>query len=226
MEMKTAARVLIAGLLVCAGGLSAQEKEKYFVGGFGGFSILGSDGNSVLGEELSRTSSYKPETGPTAWVFAGRHIKEYFSVQGSYGFNRNRLTLSETRFENGAHEFYEQKRSTDMHSVIGEAMLYFRPRGSWYRPYLTLGGGLVRFESGEGSIEDTRGTLASPEGFSNTAPAVRIAVGIDLFFSGGWAFRYCFSETISGNTIGKQLTPPGTHRLPNFQNLFGIAKHF
>jgi hypothetical protein len=216
----------MAGLLVCLGGLSGQEKEKYFVGAFGGFSILGSDGNSMLSEEFSHTSSYKPETGPSVWLFGGRHIKEYFSLQGSYSLNRNDLKLSESQFANGEFQFYEQRRSTDMHSVIGEAMLYFRPRGSWYRPYLTLGGGLVHFSSGAGSIKDVSGTLPPPGGFSDTVPAVRIAVGIDLFLKDGWAFRYCFSETISSNSVGNQLTPQGIHRMQNFQNLFGIAKHF
>jgi hypothetical protein len=213
-------------MLVCLAGLSAQDREKYFVGGFGGFSILGSDGNTMVSEEFSHTSSYKPETGPAAWLFAGRHFKEYFSVQASYGFNRNDLRLNESIFEDGDFQFYEQSRSADMHSVIGEALLYFRPRGSWYRPYLTLGGGVVHFRSGVGTITGVRGTLPAPGSFTDAVPAVRIAVGIDLFLKDGWAFRYSFSETISSNAIGDRLALPGIHRLQNFQNLFGFAKHF
>ena len=222
--MTTRLRLVALGLTFCCGLLSAQQK--YFVGGFGGFSILSSDGNSILSDEFSHVSSYKPETGPTFMVFGGRHFNEYFSLQASYGFNRNDLKLSEARFDNGDFQFYEQSRSAGMHTVIGEALLYFRKRGSFYRPYLTLGGGFVRFTSGPGSISGVRGSLPAPGSFNATAPAVRIAVGIDLFVKGNWAFRYSFSETISSNAIGDRLTPRGTHRLANFQNLFGFVRYF
>lgn len=222
--MRVPVQVLFVGLLVSIGVLPAQQK--YFAGGFGGFSILSSDGNSSLSDTLSRVSSYRPRTGPALMIFGGRHVNEYLSIQGSYGYNRNDLTLSESRFAGGEFQFYEQSRSTGMHTAIGEAMLYFRRRGSFVRPYLTLGGGFVRFTSGAGSISAVRGTLPAPGGFSVTAPAVRVAVGVDLFVRGDWAFRYSFSETISSNAIGDRLQPRGFHRLANFQNLFGFVRYF
>jgi hypothetical protein len=36
--------------------------------------------------------------------------------------------------------------------------------------------------------------------------------------------RYSFSESVSGNPISAQLSPPGQRNLANFQNLFGVVR--
>jgi hypothetical protein len=43
---------------------------------------------------------------------------------------------------------------------------------------------------------------------------------------GKLGFRYSFSETIGSNAISKNLSPPGSHGLANFQNLFGLVLRF
>ena len=53
-----------------------------------------------------------------------------------------------------------------------------------------------------------------------------MAVGIDVAVGRGWSARYSFSEGISGNPIGVQLSPPGQRGLANFQNLFGVVRAF
>jgi hypothetical protein len=63
--------------------------------------------------------------------------------------------------------------------------------------------------------------LPPPE-FKSSAAALRVAVGIDLALSSNWSFRYSFNETIRGNPISEQLSPPGRRNLANFQNLFGF----
>jgi hypothetical protein len=50
-----------------------------------------------------------------------------------------------------------------------------------------------------------------------------VHVGIDLRLARKLDFRYSFSEMIEHNEISRQLSPPGTHKLMNFQNLFGFV---
>ena len=160
-------------------------------------------------------------------VVGGRHLSGHLSLQGSYGWNRNEVTLTSSQSAGEANVFTEQARTATQHSVLGELLLYFRGRGSFARPYLSAGAGLVRLGSREGSIRSIQGTpQLAPGAFYSTAPAFRVAVGIDLFIKHGWAFRFTFSETIRTNAISEQLTPPGQRNLAHFQNLFGLVKHF
>ena len=87
--------------------------------------------------------------------------------------------------------------------------------------------GLVYFTSTEDQVLAVRGAPAlPPKKFTSTEPALRVAVGIDLTLSLGWAFRYSFSETLRRNPISAQLSPPGQRNLANFHNLFGLIKTF
>ena len=49
-------------------------------------------------------------------------------------------------------------------------------------------------------------------------------MGLDLTLGRGWRVRYSFSESVSGNPISRQLSPPGQRNLANFQNLFGVVR--
>ena len=60
----------------------------------------------------------------------------------------------------------------------------------------------------------------------STHSLLRVAVGVDVTFVKGWSARYSFSESLSGNPISQQLSPPGQRNLANFQNLFGIVRAF
>ena len=106
-------------------------------------------------------------------------------------------------------------------------MVSFRKRESRVRPYLLAGGGVVRFDSPASTIDLVAGSAQlAPGGFSSSDPAIRVAVGIDVFIKGGWAFRFTFAETIRSNPISEQLLPPGQRGMANFQNLFGFVKQF
>jgi hypothetical protein len=71
------------------------------------------------------------------------------------------------------------------------------------------------------------GTPALPaQHFSSNIAALHVPVGLDVKIGKGFSFRYTFSETLTSNPISAQLSPPGQHRLQNFQNLFGIIKQF
>ncbi len=122
---------------------------------------------------------------------------------------------------------HEQIRTSSQHGVLGDLLVFFRNRRSSARPYLSVGAGFVRLRSTEVSINSIVGApRLPPKQFTSTAPALRVAVGIDLALGRGWAFRYSFSETIRNNPISAQLSPPGRRHLANFQNLFGFVKNF
>jgi opacity protein-like surface antigen len=198
-----------------------------FVGVLAGVSTLSADGRSITAGNQSAVSLYKPENGPAVNVFAGVHLTDYLSIQGSYVWERNRLTLTSTQASQTGGVFYEQSRTSAQHAVIGDLMLYFRNRQTWFRPYLSVGSGFVYFTSREQALAAVRGTPRLPEQeFDSTAPALRVAVGMDFALRAGWALRYSFSETIRSNPISEQLSPPGQRNLANFQNLFGIFRRF
>jgi hypothetical protein len=203
--------------------------EDWFAGGFVGISTLSADATSQVTGATAAISQYKPENGWTAMGFFGRHINDYLSFQGTYGWNQNDVALFSATTEGLLGQMsYEATMST----AVAEAMVYFRNRRSTIRPYLAAGFGATHLSAESGSagtpgiiLPATR-VIAFPREFSATKPAFRAAVGIDIRLRGGLAFRYCFSETIQGNAISEQLRPPGERNLANFQNLFGFAWHF
>ena len=65
-----------------------------------------------------------------------------------------------------------------------------------------------------------------PQHFSANQLVLHVPVGLDVRLKNGLAFRYSFSETLSGNPVSKQLSPPGAHNLQNFQNLWGLIYQF
>jgi hypothetical protein len=120
-----------------------------------------------------------------------------------------------------------QSRNSSQHSGFGDALLYFRNRGSGVRPFLLVGIGVMHFASlVEGSPTFTGTPALPPRSFSATEPGLRVAAGIDLLSRRRWGFRYMFLETIQRNPISRQLSPPGTRGLANFQNMFGFVKYF
>jgi hypothetical protein len=93
----------------------------------------------------ANVSLYKPENGGAVNLLAGLHVNDYFSVQANYVWNRNALTLTSSHSSGGMATFVEERRPSTQHAVVGDALLYFRNRESWVRPYLSAGIGLVQF---------------------------------------------------------------------------------
>lgn len=195
-----------------------------YAGALFGASALSADARSVTAPPEARVSLYKPENGPALNVFAGVHLTRFLSAQANYVSNRNDVMLLSSFLSPSGGGFYEQSRESSQHAVVGDALLYFRARGSGVRPYLSTGVGLVRFKSGP-ARRTVDGGASAPQGdIVATRVALRVAVGIDLALGSRWAFRYSFSETISGNPISERITPPGERDLANFQNLFGFVR--
>lgn len=218
--------VLMALILAASAGFS-RASDNYFVGGLGGFAKLSADHRAIVGADSSVTTAYSTFNGPAFMIYFGRHLTDHLSGQITYGWNRNGLSLSSVRYDAGGGSSYEESRDCSQQSVIADFMLYFRGRRSFARPYLSVGAGWTRLLSSLKRIDAMDGFPSLPPGkFSSTSPALRVAVGIDIFAWKNWAFRYSFAETLRSNAISQQLAPPAPHNLANFQNLFGLTWQF
>jgi hypothetical protein len=222
------ARVVVAALLALVPSqlAFAQNDGRVYAGALAGVSTLSADGQALTQPDGAEASQYKPENGPALNLFVGVPLGRYLTVQANYVWNRNELTLFSAVTSAAGGRFYEQNRDSSQHAVIGDSLLYFRPRGNSVRPYLSAGVGSVRFAS-ESPRHVIAGGLPPPAGaITSTRVLLRVAVGIDLALGDQWSFRYSFSESISGNPISERLTPPAERNLANFQNLFGIIRYF
>jgi len=227
VDVAAAARHVLTAIVLLAGsgaGAFAQEPDRFYAGALVGISTLSADTRSVTAAPDARVSTYKPENGPVLNLFAGVDVTPVLSAQVNYVWNRNQVTLLSSFLSRTGGGFYEQRREAGQHAVVGDALLYFRARGSRARPYLSTGVGVVRFDSGEVRSSAESGLTAPEGGIAKTRIGLRVAVGIDLSLGGGWALRYSFSETISGNPISPRLMPPGERNLANFDNLFGFVR--
>jgi len=219
-----AIRVFWVVLLLLITELSFAEHVPY-VGAMGGIATLSADAGSQQLSQGLNLSSYAPVNGGALDVFAGAQLHNYFSVQGDFIWNRNSLRLNSSSSVNGA--FYQEDRSSSQEAGIFSFLVYFRRRGSWIRPYLGVGTGAAYLSSTNDRILAIGGTPPLPPAkFSSTGPVLRSHVGIDLTIVRRLDFRYSFSETIGHNEISDSLSPPGSRRLANFQNLFGLVFRF
>jgi hypothetical protein len=175
---------------------------------------------------VASASLYKPENGPAVNLLVGAHLGRFFTLQGNYIWNRNDLTLFSSSITTMGDGFYEQRRESSQHTVVADALVYFRALGSRVRPYLGTGLAFVRFGSPASSDALVNG-IAPPSGdIESTKVALRSHVGIDFAIGEGWSFRYSFSETIGGNPVSPHLMPAGQRGIANFQNLFGAIRRF
>jgi outer membrane protein W len=220
------AGVAALAIVLLADSGAAQDEPRIFAGAMYGVSALSADARSVISDSTAAVSLYDPKNGPALNVFAGIHIAQYFSLQANWMWNRNDLTLvsSLTSPQTGA--FYEQHRDSRQHTAVLDGLIYFRRLDSAIRPYLGTGLSLVHFSSNETVVSAPQGMTPPAGKIASTHIGLRSHVGIDFKLSRRWAFRYSFSETISGNPISPSLTPSGRRGLMNFQNLFGLLGRF
>jgi hypothetical protein len=209
----------LPGILALLMVADAGAQDRFFAGGAAGVATISADARFEVPERAA-ASGYKPQNGPAFCPFFGLHVNDYLSFQTSYIWNSNDVRYHALRGE----AFYDQAAETTHQLGVVDAMLYFRRRESWVRPYLTLGTGVAHLSS---DAEPATGALGSPPGsFSVYSPVVNFSVGMDLEIRDGWKFRYMFAETIQLNTLSKRLTPPGERNLAGFRNFFGFVKYF
>ena len=178
-------------------------QAQFFLTGLGGSAAV-TNTAAASATPLPSASNYDAKLGRAASISPGYHINDWFSVQGVYIWNRNRITVSE--LSGGILRVSETMET--QHALGADLMVYFRPRSSFLRPYLSAGPAIVH------SLNQNR-------------PGLRVAVGADLKLGKkGWGVRYTFSEMMSSNPYGMALHPPSAGRLMNFQNLVGVTKTF
>ena len=220
-------RRLVIGAVImsclAATAAEAQQNRRVFVGAVAGVSTLSADARSEITSDGADVSLYKPENGPALNVFLGTHVREYVTVQANYVWNRNDLALTSVRSTALGPSFYEQPQTSSQHAIVGDLLVYFREQRSVLRPYLSVGVGVVRLETKSDGPARSRNAVPLPETVRAVRATLRVAVGLDLRIRQGWSVRYSFSESVSGNPIGAQLSPPGQRNLANFQNLFGVV---
>lgn len=220
----TAGRFLYAGFFAGILALPAASagQTHFYVGSLGGVNTLSADARTVVEPPLVASSSYRPDNGPVVNPFIGIRLSDFLSLQADYFWNRNQLKVGSV---SPAFSF-EQRRTSAQHGLFGHVLVYFRESKSWVRPYLSAGPGVTRFASKLEHLTIFGGPVTPPVHFSATKAALLVTVGVDLRLRNGWAIRYSFGETISGNPISDQLSPPGNARLKNFRNLFGFVRYF
>src|SRR6266851_190060 len=217
--------ILVVALECVCFQVPALAQVTPFAGALGGVATLSADARSLSTSQGLNVSLYKPENGPALNIVGGVHLNRYLSVQASYVWNRNTLTLSSS--SSGSNSFYEERRKSSQQAILFDLLIYFRRRDDRLRPYLSAGTGVDRFSSAQERLVALRSTPVLPQTrFSSTRPALRIAVGIDIALTHRVALRYSFGETIRHNDISAQLSPSGKRFLANFQNLFGFVVRF
>jgi hypothetical protein len=137
----------------------AQDEGSIYFGGLIGISTLSADARASTQPARADISLYKPENGPALNVYAGAHLARFFSMQANYVWNRNDVRLFGSFVTPAGGGFYEQSR-TASHAVVGDALLYFRRRGSAIRPYLSTGVGVVRIASASARGDAIAGAFA------------------------------------------------------------------
>lgn len=173
-----------------------------YVVGLGGAVSL-SNAAAVTNSQPPSASNYDSKVGPALNVAVGRHLNDWFSVQGGYIWNRNRIVSTEI----SGLAFQQRFVTATQQIVSADVLVYFRARQSAIRPYLS--GGPVGIQL-----------------LSQRKLGLRAAVGMDVKIRNGWSLRYSFSEIMSTNPFAADLHPASSAKLMNFQNLFGFVKVF
>ena len=220
--------LLSMALLLLAAQSKAIAQNKFYGGVLTGVSTLNADqGSRFQASGSSALSLYDPANGFLLGAVFGREVSENLSLQANYIWNRNRLTLASSIFTNGTLTAYQELRNSSQHTATVDVLVYFRSRDSRFRPYLSVGTGLVHFSSSEEIVTHSTGNPAlPPTSFSSNLIALHVPVGMDAKLRKSWMFRYSFSETLTKNPVSDRLSPPGQHKLMNFQHSFGILRRF
>jgi len=189
-------RIFLLPLLIS----SAAHAQVFFTG-LGGAAALSRDA-SALAAPVS-AANYDAKVGGAFSFAGGFRFNDWISAQAVYTWNKNRVTSNQVL----GSVFIERQQTAPQNTLGADALLYFRRRSSFVRPFLSAGPAWVHVLS-----QDKLG--------------LRVAVGVDVTIKSGWGVRYTFTETMSPNPFGAALSPPATHHLMNFQNLAGVIKVF
>src|SRR6266849_10289095 len=137
--------ILVVALECVCFQVPALAQVTPFAGALGGVATLSADARSLPTSQGLNVSLYKPANGPAVNFVAGVHLNQYLSLQASYVWTRNDLTLSSS--SSGSNSFYVEQRKSSGQAALFDLLVYFRRRDSRLRPYLSAGTGVVYFSS-------------------------------------------------------------------------------
>ena len=120
--LRTATVIALVLLIVLCSRTPVQGQ--LYMGVLGGVSSLSGDARSTFSSASSAFSSYDPKNGGAFEVLVGKHLSDYFTVQGNYIWNANELTVSSGSFSNNEQIGYQQTRSSSQNTLIAAVLVY------------------------------------------------------------------------------------------------------
>jgi outer membrane protein with beta-barrel domain len=130
-----AVAVLIS-LLIPRGAFAQEGSPRVTV--FGGGSFLKGDRSFVVGGDIKRSNF---ANGGKVGARGTWDLDSHWALEGAYGYGSNNLRIIDF---NGT-TTVERGSGTRVHQIIGNALYYLSEPKSKFRPFLTGGGGLMRF---------------------------------------------------------------------------------
>jgi len=130
-----AAAVLLMSLLLARGAFAEEGQPRVTV--FGGGSFLKGERSFTVGGDAKRSNFAK---GGKFGVRGTVNLNSHWALEGAYGYGSNNLRV----FDIGA-TTRERAFGIRVHQLTGNVLYYLGESHSTFRPFVTAGGGLMRF---------------------------------------------------------------------------------
>ena len=193
-----------------------QLPDKYEFGIFGGVSLFESRLQG-LGEHFHNGGAFGAKGTENFWKFVG--------IEESYTFRENNITfLNPNQVGLPNYGFGQRLMGFGVNPLF-----YFTPRGSKWRPFVTIGIADFDFRPTNGAESAAQSSSFSSFGAyslkGTSEPAMTYGGGIKYHFNEHWSFEVDGRASFSLNpTFGLASTPAlGNVYIPNHQPLFGLV---
>lgn len=185
--------------ILCAvafSGLTARAQEGQGVDPrvsfFAGASLLGGGRTFFIGPEGFNT---KFQNGGKFGIRGDFNIRDHWAVEGTYGFESDGLNVTRTTPVQSATNF-----GVHIHQLEANGLYYFNARGSRFRPFLTAGIGIMRYNP-TGDARLAAGTLFLDQPAvlqGETHPDFIPGAGIEARIVNHIGARFDFRDHITG----------------------------
>jgi hypothetical protein len=219
--------------VIAFSGLKARAQEGQGVDPrvsfFAGASLLGGGRTFFIGPEGFNT---KFQNGAKFGVRGDFNIRNHWAVEGTYGFESDGLNVARTTPAPSTSNF-----GVHIHQLEANGLYYFNARGSRFRPFLTAGFGIMRYNP-TGDARLAAGTLFLDQPVvlhGETHPDFVPGAGIEARIVSHISARLDFRDHITGlPRFGLQETAQsasGPHYpisgvVSNWEFSAGIIYHF
>jgi opacity protein-like surface antigen/outer membrane protein OmpA-like peptidoglycan-associated protein len=190
--------------------------DKYEFGIYGGLSLIQSRLQG-LGEHLHDGGAFGARVTENFWNYVG--------IEESYTFRENNITFLNPNQQGLPNYGFGQR----LMEYGVNTLFYFRPRGSKWRPYATVGIAAFNFRPTSGAVSAAQSPAFAAFGaYSLTSildPAMTYGAGVKYHFNDHWSFDLQGLASWSENPdFGLASTPAsGSVYIPRKQPLFGLV---